>query len=167
MRGMAVIVATVVVLDQATKLLALRNLALDDPVRGLISGEPVVLIPRLLQFIYAENTGGAFSIFSRYPMALTIISTLVAMILIVWSLKLQTDEMMMRWPLGMILGGAIGNLIDRYRLQHVIDFIDAHWDDVYHFPTFNVADSSICIGMALLIWLSFFHNASPAAQTKS
>lgn len=144
-RAFFLIVAAVVVLDQATKAAAIV---------GLAEGRVVEIIPRLLQLIHRTNTGAAWSMFADRPLVLTLFASCVALGLTVWSLRLKADELMLRIPLGMILGGALGNLIDRYRLGHVIDFIDAHWDDVYHFPTFNVADSAICIGMGLLILMN-------------
>ncbi|MBI3736728.1 signal peptidase II, partial [Candidatus Sumerlaeota bacterium] len=128
------------------------------------TGEARVIIPRCLQLIYRVNTGAAFSSFTEHTWPLTIFSSIVAIGLLTWSLRLNGYEQILRWPLGLILGGAVGNLVDRYRIQHVIDFIDAHWNDVYHFPTFNVADSAISVGMALLIWISL--TASNQEQAK-
>lgn len=143
--GFALIAGTVLVLDQVTKAMAMAWLT-DD--------RDLVLIPRVLQLIHRTNTGAAWSMFQDSPKLLTVFATVVAVGLGVWSVALKPGERVLRIPLAMILGGAVGNLVDRYRLGHVVDFIDAHWDDVYHFPTFNVADSAICIGMALLIWLN-------------
>jgi signal peptidase II len=145
LRGFFLSAAVIVVLDQLTKWLA---------VVGLAEGRVVVIVPRVLQFIYRTNTGAAWSMFSDRTGLLTIFATAVAIGLTIWSLRLRSAELVLRLPLSLILGGAVGNLIDRYRLGYVIDFIDAHWDAVYHFPTFNVADSAICVGMALLIWMN-------------
>jgi signal peptidase II len=149
--------AVVIVLDQLTKALA---------VAALSEGRVVVILPRVLQFIYRTNTGAAWSMFSDRTGLLTIFATIVAIGLTIWSIRLPSAELVLRLPLSLILGGAVGNLIDRYRLGYVIDFIDAHWDDVYHFPTFNVADSAICIGMALLIWMNL-RIPSQAPESKS
>jgi signal peptidase II len=157
--GFLLIAGTVLILDQATKLMAIAWLA-DD--------RDVVLIPRVLQLIHRTNTGAAWSMFQDSPKILTIFATVVAGGLAVWSVLLRPEERILRLPLAMILGGAVGNLADRYRLGHVVDFIDAHWDDVYHFPTFNVADSAICIGMALLIWMNLRVSSEAAdASTKN
>lgn len=145
----------VLIADQMSKLIVVSTLA--D--RG-----PLVIIPRAFQFIYRTNTGAAFSIFQEHTMALTVFASFVAVGLAFWGWRLRPEEVMLRWPLALIFGGAVANLIDRYRLGHVTDFIDAHWDNVYHFPTFNVADSAICIGMGLLIWMSLWGAPSPAEQ---
>ncbi len=131
--------------DQASKAAA---------VYGLGHGRTLVLIPRLLQLLYRTNTGAAFSLFRDFPMVLAIFSTIVSVGLIVWGWRLRPADVGLRWPIGLILGGAVGNLIDRYRIGHVVDFIDAHWNNVYHFPTFNLADSAICVGMGWLISMS-------------
>lgn len=145
----------VIVLDQATKWLVITYLA----------GEPpIVIITNYLQLIYRTNTGAAFSIMDQYPYALSIFASLVALAIAFWAWKLRPEEYMLRWPLGMIFGGAVGNLIDRYRLGHVTDFIDAHWNNVHHFPTFNVADSAICVGMAILIWMSLWETSATPQQ---
>jgi signal peptidase II len=149
LKHFGVLALVVIVLDQLSKLAIVLRFELPG------GNDSIVIIPRLLQFIYQTNTGAAFSFFRDHPGVLKVFATLVAVGLLIWSWRLAPQELSFRWPLGLILGGAVGNLIDRYRLGHVIDFIDAHWDERYHFPTFNVADSAICIGMGLLIWLSF------------
>ena len=146
LRGFFILAGCVLLADQLTKIAVLQWLS---------DGETITIIPSLLQLNYATNTGAAFSVFRDYPAVLTVLATAVAIALAVWSLRLQPAETNLRWPLGLILGGATGNLTDRYRLGHVVDFIDAHWFYGSHFPTFNVADSAICIGMGLLILLSF------------
>jgi len=144
------LVALIIAADQFTKWLIVGRFGIPN------TGESIVWIPQYLQIIYRVNPGAAFSIFPDHPWVLTAFSSTVAVGLSIWSIRLRGEEMILRWPLGLILGGAVGNLVDRYRIGHVIDFIDAHWgDEGYHFPTFNVADSAICVGMGLLILLSF------------
>ncbi len=145
LKGFAVLAVGVIIADQLAKWAIVSHVT---PER------PLVLIPRFLQFIRRTNTGAAFSIFTGHTIALALFSTVVATGLVVWSWRLHPEELILRWPLGLILGGAVGNLVDRYRLGRVVDFIDAHVDDRYHFATFNVADSAICVGMALLILIS-------------
>lgn len=140
----------VIVLDQITKLWIISKFGEAE------SGHSLVIVPGFLQIIYRVNTGAAFSIFQEHPEYLRIFATLVALGVAGWAWILKPEEKVLRWPLGMVFGGAIGNLIDRYRIGHVIDFIDAHWHESYHFPTFNVADSAICVGMGMLILLSLF-----------
>lgn len=158
-RGFAFIALAVLILDQLTKWLI---------VRGLADGRVIEIIPRALQLVHRTNTGAAWSMFQDSPGLLTVFATAVAVGLAVWSLVLKPEERILRIPLAMILGGAVGNLIDRYRIGHVVDFIDAHWDDVYHFPTFNVADSAICVGMAVLIWMNLrITSGAPDTETRN
>lgn len=154
----SLLAGAVVLADQVSKL----------AVVGFLAGHaPQVLIPRLLQLTHRTNTGAAFSIFRDHPMVLTIFASAVALSLAVWGMMLKAEEAPLRWPLGLILGGAIGNLVDRYRVGQVTDFIDAHWNNVYHFPTFNVADSAICVGMGILIWMTLKSAPHPKAEGAS
>lgn len=103
------------------------------------------ILPGVLHLTYARNTGAAFSLFQGQAAALVIISVIVAG-WIGWEL-LRHPRRAPVLPLGMILGGAIGNLIDRLRFGYVEDFIDLRvW------PVFNVADSAITLGVAWLFW---------------
>lgn len=140
--------------DQITKWLAVSRLA---------SYADFVIIPGFFQFTYRTNTGAAWSMFSDRPTALAFFATAVAVGLAVWGYRIRPEEQLLRFPLALILGGAIGNLADRWRLGHVVDFIDFHWREVYHFPTFNVADTSIFVGMSILIFMSL---RTPEAQAE-
>ena len=107
-------------------------------------------------FRYVENPGAAFGFLAdqeswlRLPLFITI--TIVATIFICWMFhQTRPEQRLMRFTLGIILGGAIGNFIDRIRLGYVIDFIDWHWYQS-NWPTFNVADSAISVGVAFLIF---------------
>ena len=81
-----------------------------------------------------------------------IVASLVAIVVIISLLrKLPPKERLVRWSLGAVLGGGIGNLVDRLYYGRVIDFIDFHWDG-YHWPAFNVADTAITLGLALALW---------------
>jgi signal peptidase II len=106
-------------------------------------------------FRYVENPGAAFGFLAdqeswlRLPLFITI--TIVATGFICWMFRETTPEQrLMRFTLGIILGGALGNFIDRIRLGYVIDFIDWHWYE-HNWPTFNIADSAISVGVALLV----------------
>lgn len=145
LRNFSLLALAVVILDQVTKLIVVATLA---------DGSVVTIVPNYLQLVYRTNTGGAFSILSEHLSFLTIFATVVAIGLMIWAYRLRANELILRLPLALILGGACGNLVDRYRLHYVVDFIDAHWNFVRHFPTFNVADMSINVGMAIMIWLT-------------
>ncbi|MEE2786887.1 MAG: signal peptidase II [Myxococcota bacterium] len=148
-----------IILDQASKIWAVKALALPD---GTVT-EGVNRIPTRVLTVYESwfhfrltgNRGAAFGIFSwlsdgwRVPFFVVI--SAVAMVAIIAIYRQSDGQKLMRWALTLILGGAIGNLIDRIRLGFVIDFIDWHYLDVYHWPTFNVADVAISVGVGLLI----------------
>lgn len=76
---------------------------------------------------------------------------LIAASYITYLLKRHAAQKLFCWALALIMGGALGNVIDRLLYGHVIDFLDFHYQELYHFPTFNIADSAICIGAGLFI----------------
>lgn len=102
--------------------------------------------------VKAWNTGVSFSMFNNHgnmgKYALCAVAIAIVLFLINW-LKTESDKYM-QIALGFIIGGAVGNVIDRIRLGAVFDFLDFYWGD-YHWPAFNVADSFICIGAAMII----------------
>lgn len=138
----------VVVFDQITKIAADRSIELY---------QQIVVLP-VFNLTLHYNAGAAFSFLSnaggwqRY--LLTGISAAVSIVLVVWLARLLTSERVMIWALALILGGAVGNLIDRVLYGHVIDFIQVHWNQSY-FPSFNIADSAITVGTILLLWATF------------
>jgi signal peptidase II len=134
----------VLVLDQASKLLADAMLALH---------QPVLLIPSLaITKVY--NAGAAFSFLGDaggwQRWFFIGLAVLISIVLLVWLRRLKAGERMTALALALILGGAIGNLVDRVLYGYVIDFIDVYYDS-WHWPTFNVADSAITAGAALLL----------------
>ncbi|MDK9717101.1 MAG: signal peptidase II [Trichlorobacter sp.] len=131
------------VVDQATKLYVDRVMVLH---------QSIPVIDGLFNFTYLRNRGAAFSFLSdaswRLPFFIGV--TLVAAVVIVIALKkMRDDQKLAQVSLAMIFSGAIGNLIDRVRLGEVIDFLDVYWK-THHWPAFNVADSLICVGVALI-----------------
>lgn len=134
--------------DQISKTLIVRNLRLSEswPEEGFF------------RLTYARNTGTAFGLFQDQAMILTIVS-FVAVAAIIYFYRNAMTSPLMRAALGLQLGGAFGNLLDRVRLGYVVDFID-----VGPWPIFNLADSSIVVGIAILAWhFAFRHEpASPA-----
>jgi signal peptidase II len=134
--------------DQLTKHLAHRILESDAP-------RP--LIPGFLTLIYTRNTGFGFGLLAAAPDSLKEIFFIgvpvFALILIVLIfIKLQDDQMLTSVALTTILGGAIGNLIDRIQHGYVVDFIRLHWHEHAQLPPFNLADCSILIGVALMVY---------------
>ena len=140
--------AVVVLLDQLSKLWADSALQLYQSIE---------LIPSLaIRKIY--NSGAAFSFLgdaSGWQRWFFIaLASLVAIVLIVWLYRLQKNQLRMALALSLVLGGAVGNLVDRVLYGHVIDFIDVYYAS-WHWPTFNVADSAITLGAALLLLDAF------------
>ena len=144
-------VATVVVVfDQFTKWLITRSFALH---------ESLPVIDSLFHLTYVRNRGGAFSILADQPDALRIpffvIVSLVAFAALVYFLRsVDGDQRWLLFALGGILGGAVGNFLDRITAGTVIDFLDFHWRG-YYFPAFNVADSFITVGTGIVLLHSF------------
>ncbi|WP_462381193.1 signal peptidase II [Pseudomonas sp. Marseille-QA0892] len=140
----------VFVLDQITKFYFEGTLRLYQQIE---------VIPDLFSWTLAYNTGAAFSFLAnesgwqRWLFALIAIG--VSVVLVVWLKRLKADETWLAIGLALILGGALGNLIDRMLLGHVIDFILVHWQNRWHFPAFNLADSAITVG-AIMLALDMF-----------
>jgi signal peptidase II len=138
----------VVVLDQATKFLVTRFLDLYERVEVL----PV------LDFTLLHNTGAAFSLLADASgwqrNFFVVLGVGVSLALVVWLWRLPRGERLLPISLALIVGGAIGNVIDRLLHGHVVDFIHAHWGAAY-FPAFNIADSAITIGAVLLLLDAF------------
>ena len=141
--------ALVVLLDQYTKSLA--SGALDY-------GRPVAVLP-WFDLTLQYNTGAAFSFLSdaggwqRY--FFSAVAVVISGVLVVWLYLMPRDQRLLALSLGLILGGALGNLWDRVMLGHVVDFISVHYGGRY-FPAFNVADSAISVGAACMIVDSLF-----------
>ena len=137
--------AAVLVLDQGTKYLAVSMLHLH---------EPLMILPHL-NLTLTYNPGAAFSFLSDgsgwQRWFFTAVAALVSGLLVVWLRRLESPRWRQPVALSLILGGAVGNLWDRILLGHVVDFIDLYYGS-WHWPAFNVADSAISIGAALLIF---------------
>ncbi|HEV2284602.1 MAG: signal peptidase II [Burkholderiales bacterium] len=137
--------ALVIALDQASKIWMTHHFALLERVR---------LLP-VLDVLLTYNTGAAFSMLAQASgwqrWLFVALALVVSAVLLVWLRRLAAaTQGLIACGLALIVAGALGNLIDRVRLGHVIDFIWAHWGEHY-FPAFNVADSAITIGAALLL----------------
>jgi signal peptidase II len=177
--------AAVIVLDQWTKYIVLGDLTTAFDVapdvgarlKVMTSDAPqpayeggyhfrakpdVVISPSFFRFRYAENPGAAFGLFRSVPDGLRgplfHLVSIGAVILIVHyfrKLRGSREELWALFGLPLVLGGAIGNYIDRLCRGFVIDYIEAHWYEVKSWPAFNIADTAICIGVGLLVIDSF------------
>lgn len=133
----------VILADQFTKVLILGNYKLGD----------VTYVTSFFDVVRAHNTGAAFSFLHDAAGWQRWFFTglgLAATVFIVWMLKRHGGQRMFSWALSLILGGALGNVIDRLVHGYVVDFIQVHYGRAY-FPAFNIADSAITIGAGLLI----------------
>lgn len=137
----------VLLLDQATKLAVTQHLALH---------ESIVVTP-FFSLVYWQNPGAAFSLFADQPgwqRGFFIFIALAAAFVILHLLRRSGGKALFNAALALILGGALGNVIDRFAYGHVVDFLLFHWRD-WFYPAFNVADSGITVGAVLLILDSF------------
>lgn len=144
------VVAAVVAVDQFTKWLVRSNLEL---------WESREVIPGLLNLVHVQNTGAAFGLlnnidFAYKPIVMAAIAALALLAIAAYATQLGFNERTARLGLAFILGGAVGNLIDRAVAGHVVDFVDVYWGHS-HFWAFNVADAAINVG-ALLVILDMF-----------
>ena len=154
----------ILVLDQVTKILAYRN---------LVEGESVEIIPELFNLTLVYNPGAAFGMFSGLPdvwrrVVLSVVSLLALFVVFRFMTKEAKGDFPAQLALSGILAGAVGNIIDRFRFDSVVDFLDFYWGN-YHWPAFNVADSAISLGVCFLLWKLIFrpHSESLAQQKPS
>lgn len=160
----ALVTALVTVIDQATKTLVLFSIPLYTEI-------PV--IENFFNLVHVRNRGAAFGFLNRHDISwqfwLFLAATLVAAAVVVFLARsAKENDTSFFISLGLILGGAAGNLIDRMRFREVVDFLDFYCGN-YHWPAFNVADIAICCGAALALLLSLRrpHNESaPDTKTK-
>lgn len=141
----------VLVADQVSKQVVIANMQLFDSIE---------LLP-FFNFTYVRNYGAAFSFLSDaggwQRWFFTIIAVVISAVLAVWLARNNRAQLKLNLALSLVLAGAIGNLIDRSIYGYVIDFFHLYYQN-WHYPAFNIADSAICIGAALLVWDSFSNN---------
>ena len=124
-------------------------------------GEARPVIEGLFNLSFVRNTGAAWGVFGGYSVWLSVFSVVLLVLLIRFRRHLLTDSLIHRVALGLMIGGIVGNLCDRVKLQYVVDFLDFHAGP-HHFPSFNVADSAICVGVGLYILTSLFPSGRPS-----
>ena len=186
----------VILLDQWTKYLVVRELTTrfdDRPTLGqrlsAMYGEPppqgfdglhyrskryIEVSESFFRLRYAENPGAAWGLFRNLPPAsrslLFHVVSIAAVVLITWYFSKLSgkdpQEKWALWGLPLVLGGAIGNYIDRIARAFVIDFLEAHWYDKAAWPSFNVADSAIVVGVGLLMVDAFVRKETPTETPK-
>ena len=140
------LIAAVVVFDQLTKALVVRQIGLHDY---------VPLVDGLVSLSHVRNHGAAFGLLSDWnlpyqSLLLSLLSLAALGAIATYFLRLPAAARLPRAALALVLGGAVGNVIDRLRLGYVVDFVHVYWRE-YQWPDFNAADSAITIGVALLV----------------
>ncbi|MDZ7343589.1 MAG: signal peptidase II [candidate division KSB1 bacterium] len=148
LRGMGVLLFTVaiVILDQITKLVVKSR---------FYYGESIEIFGDLLRLTYIQNEGMAFGIRFGGKLFFTIFASLASVIILVYLYRMRHERFFPRLSLALILGGAIGNLIDRFAYGAVVDFIDVGIGST-RWPVFNIADSGVTVGMIILIFIVLF-----------
>ena len=139
------ITAAVILFDLWTKWMVVNKIDLH---------EAIPIIPNFFQLLHVRNTGAAFGIGANtsskiIPLLLNGGAIAVFCLVVVYALRSAVTDRLLQSGLHLILGGAIGNLLDRFRFGYVVDFLDVYVRN-HHWPAFNVADSAICIGIGLL-----------------
>ncbi|MBN2506884.1 MAG: signal peptidase II [Verrucomicrobia bacterium] len=160
---MVVLALVVLVLDQVTKLMLMHYLPEIGDEREVVRG--------FFRLVHLGNTGAAWSLFRGYNRELTLLA-LAALVVLFWTRHhFAVHTAGGRLSLGLIFGGILGNLLDRVRVGHVVDFLYFYvvrrGGGEAGFPAFNVADSAICIGVGLLILLSWREENRQAAAGKA
>lgn len=130
---------TVVFFDQLVKDYIRHNFALHESVR---------VFPGLFDLRYVQNTGAAWGIFEGFNAMLVILSFAVILALVVFRKHFLADTLLCRLAMGLMLGGIVGNLLDRLRYGHVVDYL-YFYQGSHSFPAFNIADAAICTGVCL------------------
>ncbi len=149
LKFIALISFLVALLDHLTKWIIVTTLTLHE----------VIDILPFLRIVHVKNPGAAFGLFSNIGNNIFIFISLAAMIfIIVYSFKIPKGLEL--FSLSLILGGAVGNLIDRVMIGKVVDFID-FFVGKWHWPAFNVADSALSIGIVLFLWANLKHGKDP------
>lgn len=147
--------AVIIAVDQLTKWMAESN---------LVEGQPIPIIPHL-NMTLAYNKGAAFGFLANHEgwqvWLFAALALIVSVVIVRWLKKLPSDRPWVASALALILGGAVGNFIDRILHGKVVDFIDVYfdipfWVQNYHFATFNVADIAITVGAAMMIFIGLF-----------
>lgn len=132
-------------------------------------GQTLSVLEGWFQIRFIVNRGGLFGVFRDLPegwrtVLFTGVPVVASIGLLIFLLRAPATQRALQLGLALILGGALGNLVDRLRLGHVVDFLDVYWRD-HHWPAFNVADSAICVGVGLILLDAFRSPVTRAAST--
>ncbi len=154
-RSTILAIVAVLVLDRATKIWAAANLPYQVPVT-VIPG-----LENIFTLTYIRNSGAAFGLFPQAATLFAIVKIVVVIGLVVWYNQLPVQHFLVRVAVGMIQGGAVGNLIDRLTTGSVVDFLHFHF-----WPIFNVADSAVSVGVVILAAYMLLDDSQAPARSK-
>ena len=158
-RVLWILAAIVFALDQATKIWIVNHVPF-DPMHSHGAGSDIEVIRGFFYIIHVGNTGAAWSMFSGRSVTLAVLAAGTLIAIFFWRHSLGLKHGLSQVCFGLLCGGIVGNLVDRLVHKHVIDFIDLHFGS-YIYPTFNVADSGICVGVILYLWQSLRATSTP------
>ena len=142
-----ILTALIFVVDHVTKLWVRHRFELSDAME---------IIPGFLRFARVHNSGVAFGLFAKIdspykPYILALMAVVAVVVIILYSARMPLQRKLLQIALAVTLGGILGNFTDRLMNGFVVDFIEMHVHDAYYWPTFNIADSAITVGIALLL----------------
>ena len=149
-------IALILIVDQLTKVWVVAHLPLYEP-RDLWQW----LAP-ILSFTYVKNTGVAFGLFQGLGRAFALLPALVVVAVVAFRRSLPVDDLWVHLSLGLVVGGALGNIIDRLLRGYVVDFLDVNFRPLQSWPVFNVADSAVVVGVAILLLDTFLTETEEA-----
>ncbi len=145
-----IFIAVTLILDQATKFYMISD---------IMNPPQLIQVTSFFNFTLAWNTGVSFSLFDSYgdvgTYVLLVVSGIISFVFFVWLWRSKNHWLSA--GIGMVIGGALGNIIDRIRYGAVMDFIDFHYE-LYHWPAFNLADTFICVGVVFIFIESFLES---------
>jgi signal peptidase II len=148
----------VIFLDQLTKSWIVQYFVVPN------GRDPISLLGQVLELAYVQNFGVAFSLLSSDSIKFLFIALAIAVIGYLYWRNRESGSLLLKFSFGLVVGGALGNLIDRFRLGYVVDFIHFHIPNFFEFAVFNVADSAISIGVVLLAFLLWQGSAGDAKE---
>lgn len=159
--GLVAVGVGILAVDQLTKHLVTQSLGPGAPEHS------TEVLGSFFRLSYTTNTGAAFGMFPEKTIVFTLIAALAVPLLLFSRLFIAEDSLLVRLSLGLLLGGTLGNLVDRIRLGHVVDFIDVGIDQLRWY-SFNVADSAFVVGVTILAFYMLFlaEDGEPQSATR-
>ncbi len=159
----ALITVMVLLLDHFTKYLVSARMEFRDTIE---------ILPGFLRLSYVRNSGVAFGFFQDFnaawkPYLLGGLAAVAVVVILVYAWRMPPERSLLQTALAVTLGGILGNFMDRVMHGSVVDFIEVHVKDSFHWPTFNVADSAITIGIALLLIDTLRHSGQDVGHEKA